>query len=481
MTSEAVTPHGVHEPMRPGSLGAWWQQGARSAVFLRPHWHHLQATPATVAWLVIVPLALGVLVERAYIDGPAGFYGPAVLSGWLTTLITAWACWLSTPPTAPAQDGGGPPPPSASALFAMLAAQVLVIGVVLSAVTVPLWRSGLISQDDPPEWARWVFWFLPLLWVGAGHATLLWRSSRALWRAKLLACSMLLIVMVAARWNEPVRFWYPEMPPRADRSTRPPHLTQELIEAQAPLLEERLDALLPTARGAVRVYAITFAPYAEENVFRNESRLVASVMQERFGAEGRTIELVNHRDTVSEQPWATPLNLQRAIARIGQLMDRDQDVLFIHLTSHGARSGELSASRWPLEAQRVDARLLRTWLDEAGIRYRVVSVSACHSGTWIEPLSGTDTLVMTASDVEHTSYGCGQDSPMTFFGRAVFDEQLRQTWSFEAAHARARTVIEQREQEAGKRDGFSNPQLAAGEGIRTQLARLEAERAATGR
>ena len=57
----------------------------------------------------------------------------------------------------------------------------------------------------------------------------------------------------------------------------------------------------------------------------------------------------------------------------------------------------------------------------------------------------------------------------------MFGEQLRRTLSFEDAHAAARTVIEQREKDAKKSDGFSNPQIAVGAKIRDTLARLVAQ------
>ena len=117
---------------------------------------------------------------------------------------------------------------------------------------------------------------------------------------------------------------------------------------------------------------------------------------------------------------------------------------------------------------------LRAWLDQAGIRYRVISISACYSGSWIAPLAGDTTLVMTAADANHTSYGCGRRSELTFFGRAMYDEQLRNnTLSFEDAHAAAREIIKKREEEAGKDDGYSNPQISVGAKIRPRLARLE--------
>ena len=119
---------------------------------------------------------------------------------------------------------------------------------------------------------------------------------------------------------------------------------------------------------------------------------------------------------------------------------------------------------------------VRAWLRE-GVRWRVISVSACYSGSWIAPLAGDGTLVMTAADAEHTSYGCGRKSELTFFGRAMYEEALRKTWSFTEAHAFARKVIEVREREAGKRDGYSNPQISEGAGIRPVLERLRDQRA----
>jgi len=123
--------------------------------------------------------------------------------------------------------------------------------------------------------------------------------------------------------------------------------------------------------------------------------------------------------------------------------------------------------------------MLKAALDAAGIRHRIVSVSACYSGSWIDPLAGEHSLVMSAADADNTSYGCGRGSELTYFGRAVFDEQLRgKTLSFELAHAQARPVIEQREKQAGKDDGYSNPQIRVGEAMRQQLLRLERERGA---
>ena len=164
---------------------------------------------------------------------------------------------------------------------------------------------------------------------------------------------------------------------------------------------------------------------------------------------------------------------------MAQRMDRDNDILFIHLTSHGGADGHLAAEFFPLTVDELTPQVLRRWLDDAHVRNRVISISACFSGSWIAPLASDDTLVMTAADADHTSYGCGSKSTLTFFGQAMYDEQLRHTWSFEQAHAASRKLIALREQEAGKTDGYSNPQIRVGSRIRERLKALEARLAAS--
>ena len=462
------------QAMPQGALGAWWWQGARTAFLMRPHWTGLHACPATIACLVAMPFLLGALVQRLYITGPANFYWPALQTGWLATAVSVWVCWLLVPAANPAT----PPEraPSAAALFALMAAQSLTLTGALALALVPMVRAGLFAGQALGTWGHWLAWGLPLAWVGAAQLLLAWRSGTQRARPRGFALALLGGTLLLSPWTQPMPLWYADESAANARAAQPLRLTQELLESQPRTLADRLSAIAPQRPGVIDVYAITFAPYAEEDVFMRESRMVAGVIEDRFDARGRTIELVNHRDTLRLWPWATPLNLQRAIQRAAERMDRDEDVLFIHLTSHGAKSGELAAGFWPLTIDAVTPQALKRWLDEAGIRHRVISISACYSGSWIEPLASDDTLVMTAADADHTSFGCGRGSALTYFGRAMFDEQLRKTWSFEAAHAEARLVIDKREREAGKDDGYSNPQIRVGTAIREHLARLALQR-----
>jgi hypothetical protein len=477
MTDLPIDEHGLEAPRQNQSstlavLGGWWREGARTAFLRKPRWSGLQLTPVVVAWLIAVPYLLVILIERLYIPGDANFYWPALEAGWLFTFLTLGICWAMAsqkPDSSIAVDK-----PGAAALFSMMAAQGLTIILILGCLLVPMERAGLFSSGKGAVIVSWTVWILPIAWTAAARGELLWRSSAKRPLTKVVAVIALASLLFVELWVRSFGFWYPDS--SADTTARHPfELTQDLWEKQTAILPEQLGALKAERPGVVDLYAITYSPYADEDVFRRESSMVAGVMETRFGTQKRTIQLVNHRDTALELPWATPLNLRRTIQKMATLMNRDEDILFIHLTSHGAHDGELSTRFRPLKIDALTPVMLKTWLDEAGIRYSVISVSACYSGSWIAPLKGDDTLVMTAADADHTSYGCGHGSELTYFGRAMFDEQLRHTRSFEEAHAAARKVIDERERAAGKPDGYSNPQIAMGAGIRTQLARMNGE------
>ncbi len=444
----------------------WLREALRSLALLRVRWDGLHAGPTMVLLMVVLILAMGVGFQYAVMPKPVAFDMQALAAGWLSTLLLVWVCWWV------ARSGRGP---EAGTLFAVLLAQQLV-------VYLPSWLLYLNLNEvrawfgtAGAEWAEWGLSLAVSVWVALAALVLLWRRA-ATAAARAMAVLVVAAVVAIDVYLPPPWFWHPDAGEEASAGAEPPRLRldQALMEQQSAALIASLNAMQPQRPGVADVYAITFAPYAGEEVFRRESDLVIGLMRERFDADGRTIQLLNHPRTGADIAWASGLNLQRAIYRAASLMNRDEDILFIHLTSHGAKGGALAASFWPMEVAPVTPEQLRSWLDGAGVRHRVVSVSACYSGSWVPVLAEPGTLVMTAADAENTSYGCGRLSELTFFGRAMYDEQLRKTRSFEQAHAASRQVIEVREREAGKSDGYSNPQIAMGEAVRPVLAALAA-------
>ncbi|MES2955247.1 MAG: C13 family peptidase, partial [Pseudomonadota bacterium] len=414
---------------------------------------------------------------RLDIAGPARFDVQAWLSSWWSTGLGVALAWWAFPKMSGVADPAGSRPgrPSGIAAFFVLwlAASLpnLVLGQAVIGATTQGWVSAAAFEQAWFYWALYgVFtaWSLAVTWV------LIARFAGLGWRALVLMLAMLAATGLNL-WQFEARAWVSD-PDRAAQAedTRPRlRLSQETLEAQQALWQRTVAAIKPGRPGVANVYGLVFAPYAAEDVFLRESTLVSGVLAERFDAEGRVIHLLNHAGTAATHPWATTLNLQRAITALAQRMDRENDVLVVYLTSHGARDFKLAASHWPLEVPPLSPAELRAALDQAGIRNRVIAVSACYSGGWVDVLADDNSLIMTAADATHTSYGCGQLSELTFFGRAVFDEQLRKTRSFEQAFAAAVPLIRQREIDAGKDDGFSNPQIRVGERIKPVLQALE--------
>src|SRR5947207_7055092 len=81
-------------------------------------------------------------------------------------------------------------------------------------------------------------------------------------------------------------------------------------------------------------------------------------------------------------------------------------------------------------------------------------------GVFIARLANPDTLVITAADADHASFGCRDKAKWTYFGDAFFNVALRRAKSLKAAFILARSLVLKRE----LRHGFepSHPQMTGG-------------------
>ena len=100
--------------------------------------------------------------------------------------------------------------------------------------------------------------------------------------------------------------------------------------------------------------------------------------------------------------------------------------------------------------------------------WRVVVVSSCYSGGFVEALRDPDTLVITAARADRTSFGCGGGSQITWFGKAFLAQALNQTTDFERGFELASRQV--REWELAQGETASVPQMAGGWAIRQRLA-----------
>ena len=345
--------------------------------------------------------------------------------------------------------------------------------------------------------------FLLLLWVllgrlegllpqesltlyGAGYlAYLTWVIIAIGWAITLLAGGFsrkvlgAILVMILA-WTLPVyyfaddaTFWYPSEEGGVDEYAAYRELDVERLFYQQPaLLDERLASLLAERSDRDDLYFVGFAGYALQDVFRNEIQFARALFDRRFDTQGRSLVLINHLATRNTLPLATSVNLEHTLQHLGNVIDRENDVVVLFLTSHGSKA-DLSVNFWPLRLNDMTPGMLKQYLDDAAIKWRIIMVSACYSGSFIETLKDENTAIMTAAAVDRMSFGCDGKRELTYFGEALLQNQLQSQVSIAAAFEDTAKEIELREQ-AEQLDP-SHPQIYIGKAMQEKLQRLETD------
>ena len=249
-----------------------------------------------------------------------------------------------------------------------------------------------------------------------------------------------------------------------------PVLEEAALYEQPRLLQQALSSIDASTLGKTDWYFMGVAGFSEQNVFRSEINKVRELFDVRFGTSGHSLSLINNTYSWLDEPIATKTSILRGLKTIGKQMNADEDVLFMTLSSHGDQDF-IHLSNPPLAMDNLDATWLREALDASGIRWRVIVVSACYSGSFIDELASPTTVIITASAADKMSFGCTNSAEMTYFGQAFFAESLRGNTSFEAAFKDARLRVNERETAMGFEP--SEPQMVIGSLMETALPAFE--------
>ncbi len=250
--------------------------------------------------------------------------------------------------------------------------------------------------------------------------------------------------------------------------------TEELLYAQADRIDAALRELAPSDPGEPSVYFLGFAGYGDQKVFAEEIALAERRIHERFGIEGRRVLLVNDRRDFDRHALASVSGLRRALHGMAARMDRDRDVLFLALSSHGKPSPHLVVSNASLPLGMLKGETLATMLRETGIRWKVIVISACYAGGFIEHLRDEHTIVITAAAPDKVSFGCNDRRELTYFGEAFYRDALPQAPSLRAAFDAATADIDARERRLGLEP--SMPRAHFGAAMQRKLDEIEAAR-----
>ena len=438
------------------------------AIFLRaPRVNPVGIGPDTFVAMIGVYFVVALALAMIQVPPPWTFVRYGVTTILTDSLLTLAAAWL----VMRVMQRDGIVWGVASILLAATIAASVVVHWPLGSAAVALAGSGhdvaAILVEIASGWWWLVVLFAIARWLAPrnpGHAAaaglLGFAVSAALWWW-LPALPLLTTAKVAA--PVPAKVTAPELPDDA-----PTFDAEQVIYNQQSLLDEAEAKLKPQTPGVVDLYVIAFAGDAGENVFRNEAEYVEKLFGERFGAAGRVLVLENNAATFDTRPLATLTNLSWALDDVAKKMDPAEDVLLLYVATHGSHDHQLLVDLDPLPLDQIGpddlADALKT---RPAIRWKVLVVNACYSGGFVDALRDESTLVITSAREDRTSFGCGADSDITYFGKAFLAEALNHTTSIPEAFAQAKKSVSA--WETADQEEHSEPQIASTRRIEAKL------------
>ncbi len=468
-SADAVTQPAAHTPAQPAVRPPWFSRpwlalprnllaGARLMLFLPVRAEHFAPSGRQAVLLTTLTFGLWLLLDRIGAPGDLEiiWFTFAQVIG-LGAIAVALLIFL-TPRPASAQTG-------VAFMTAVAAASpfLLLVGWLCALPTSGAW------------WCKGLMLILPLLTIATLH-----RAQRIVaGEGEPLAIIKAVVVVAAVWWIFSVtlyvqpRFWYSAEASEDEGADTWNTYETELFR-QPDLIDAAVEGLQPGVAGTTEAYFVGFAGYGEQRVFGKEVRFARAALARRLDIDGRSLQLINSPDDDATTPLATVSGLDRALAGVARRMNVDEDVLVLFLTSHGSEEAELSVSTGTMPLESLRGPALRAALDRAGIRWRVIVISACHSGSFIPHLEDEHTLIATAARADRSSFGCTDERDLTYYGEALFRDALPASDSLTDAFERARRIVREHEK-AEKITGneLSEPQLWIGGRMRAKVAELQ--------
>jgi hypothetical protein len=341
----------------------------------------------------------------------------------------------------------------------------------LGAVPVPLLLVGVIAFYLEQPW---------LWWAGVGALYLcvfFMRGLHAVTGRPQRSTALVAVLFIAAfMWSSDAADAIPDVWNPRDGTALGVDPEDVMADREAALFEQadRIDAALEAVHrdsaAAPQAFFMGFAGVGDQKVFAQEIGLASRVLGERFKIGDRHLSLINDQRDLRSAPLASVTGLNYALQGLAERMDPDRDVLFLSISSHGSEEPSIAVSNSGMPLTSLNAEDLAEALRESGIRWRVILISACYAGGFIDALRDPGAIVITAAAKDRTSFGCSNDRDLTYFGEAFYRDALPEAKSLRDAFEAAKTAIAAREHR--EHQIASDPQAFFGAEIEAKLAAM---------
>jgi hypothetical protein len=244
---------------------------------------------------------------------------------------------------------------------------------------------------------------------------------------------------------------------------------ERVMYAQTALIAKTLSSIQSNDASKPHAYFIGMAPFSRQDVFKRELAASTGIFETHFNAKGRTLLLQNHPDTAETLPLASVTNLQKVADGLKSKINAENDMVVLFVTSHGSVDS-IAVDAYPLPLNHIKPADVKDALARTGAKHRVVIISACHSGSFIDDLRDDNTIIITAAREDRTSFGCSNESEWTYFTNALFNHGLHQSRDLKASFEIAKKLVAEWETKAGVQ--VSEPQMHVGRNAEVAWSKL---------
>ena len=200
-----------------------------------------------------------------------------------------------------------------------------------------------------------------------------------------------------------------------------PYSTDNKARSDA-LLDQQLSKLTAARSDAKpRLFVLAAALHDQSKAFRGDVEATAIKLLQH-APTAHVIKLANPAmGQAHDLPYATRENLARVISVISASM-QEQDRALIMLTTHG-NAGILAINAGSQAYSPLSSKELQQMLQPLEKYDHGLILSACYSGSFIEPLKSANRWMLTAAAANRSSFGCQFHGTQTYF----IDALLKQT------------------------------------------------------
>jgi hypothetical protein len=341
------------------------------------------------------------------------------------------------------------------------------LALAVGSIPIPLLLTGVAAAYMSTLWLRglWIVAALyGLVYLARGLLSLTGQSQRL-----AAVCGVVFVTLFI--WATDVLDVIPDVWATPELNAPIASTDDALADAEGILFDQssRIDHLLADidAESSLKPQAffLGFAGVGDEKVFAQEIGLASRVLSERYDIGKRSLSLINDERDLEAAPLASVAALRYALHGLAQHMNVERDVLFLSISSHGSQDPAIAVSNSQLPFNDMTDRDLAEALRQSGIKWRVIIISACYAGGFIDSLKSPTTVIIAAAAADRTSFGCGAASDLTYFGEAFYRDALPEAKSLHAAFEQAKAAIAARErrerQEASRPQAFFGAQMQA--------------------